>query len=423
MLHERKQRLLCRYLFLAICIVPTLAVGSYALWRTQSNWQQQTLDSLSVRLGVRIECQSLTTPLPGTWRLEGIRLAHLETGRALGTVSHAEFSVLTDCHLCRCGETTIDEASLIDFASAVEDCLSRDFGFPIKAAFDSIAISNSQNSLAKGQTLTWQRVTANWQSRDSTSHRLPCLQVTSDDQTLLSVERRLEDGLPVTLVNLRTGSHPVPWRVVAAGSLLKPCFGELAQFQGSINRKTDGSLRSEGVVHQASLTPLIPGQLVLQEPATIRLHQLSWQNEQLAQLNATIDAGSGTASRSLVASLNEQLACEATTLLHQVWQRPSEHIAFDRLSLQVQLDSQGVRFSAGKSQHAANPGMMSANGEPLLIARHGQRLPTQQLLYLTAPERIVSLPTGQTAEMWSRHLPKSSPTSRVAEQATGHVYR
>ena len=98
-LHDSTRRQICVALFIGLCVLPTLAMGGWAIAR-RLPWNRQAEEArLSAELGVAVSLDSMSHPLPGVVRYTGLKLADPETGRELLRCGEVEvtWTSMTDC--------------------------------------------------------------------------------------------------------------------------------------------------------------------------------------------------------------------------------------------------------------------------------------------------------------------------------------
>ena len=82
-LHDNTRRQLCMAAFLGLCVLPTFAVGGWAIARRLPWNCQAEAARLSGELGVAVSIESMTHTLPGVVRYKGLKFSDPETGREL----------------------------------------------------------------------------------------------------------------------------------------------------------------------------------------------------------------------------------------------------------------------------------------------------------------------------------------------------
>ncbi len=91
-LHDSTRRQICVALFMGLCVLPTLAMGGWAIAR-RLPWNRQAEEArLSAELGVAVSLESMSHTLPGVVRYAGLKLTDPETGRELLRCSEVEAS-------------------------------------------------------------------------------------------------------------------------------------------------------------------------------------------------------------------------------------------------------------------------------------------------------------------------------------------
>jgi hypothetical protein len=96
---EKRQRFICRLIFLVACLLPTTLLGWQIL--TSQNKSRWT-DLIRDELGIKAEIESLVTPQPGLTRLQNVSLIDYSHGHLIDLdeiVISQSFNGGTDCYL------------------------------------------------------------------------------------------------------------------------------------------------------------------------------------------------------------------------------------------------------------------------------------------------------------------------------------
>lgn len=99
-LHDSSRRQICMVLFLGLCVLPTLAIGGWAIVRRLPWERQAEAARLAGELGLDVSIDAMAHTQPGVVRYTGLKLADPETGRELLCCDEVEatWTSMTDSH-------------------------------------------------------------------------------------------------------------------------------------------------------------------------------------------------------------------------------------------------------------------------------------------------------------------------------------
>ena len=89
-LRDRTRRCICRTMFLAVGVAPTLSLIGWCLAMTSPSHIASLRDQFAAAIGVNVQFEKLTHPRPGATLLEGLELSDPETNKSLARIGQLE---------------------------------------------------------------------------------------------------------------------------------------------------------------------------------------------------------------------------------------------------------------------------------------------------------------------------------------------
>jgi hypothetical protein len=451
MLHETTRKWICRRLFVACCLVPTLwvvgAVGYYHRpWRTATVSQD-----LSERLHATVTVGQTWQPRPGVTEYQSIQLQDLRVGISLlaadrmradrrfgattlrfGQVKLPETGLAP---LVRLGETWLAASKLAEIHVQVDEVVFPRFHMPDQRAtgrratgpMRTGATRKLENLRLHGEPGTDPRGKPVYQLRAQAEYR-------TDGQVIplrLMVKRQTVESRPHLHVTLDLSHGGIPGWMLHGLVPGRPIFQE-AKFCGVIQLETDlqhlhGTLR--GQLADLDLQRLLPRGARHQWSgrATIDWDPLTWQDGDVEEAQGVLRASRGTASRSLVADAVKLLYCQPAIGLGD---EPT--LAFDELACHFQLQAAGltlwgectleklaVQGQVPASQNRMSGCLLARRGKPLLW-QSKYIVPVAQLVRLaTSPTHDWTLPATREAQRLAQVLPLPGAPEVAEPEVTG----
>lgn len=378
-LHETTQRRVCRVVFLALSVVPTvltLAAIAYCNrpWR-QLDWQW----SLASTLHLHAEVEEIDRPIPGQIRLTNLHLADLQSHATLGSFDQL---ILREDD----GNLAIDANSLelqVDqLTTAVRSLsiwLTTSQAIPTKFDVDRLTIASRD-----WPALVLQDLSVREDGSTSNGHRF-----------LISAKNPAGDAVKIAvttegdrlrcIVDTRNAALPA-WLIGAFVPGVSSC--DEAQFSGAIELesrsgkqqgKLQGALRNADLARMTNTSPH-----PIRGVAKIELTEILWSNGVIEAARGRIDVEGGVAAYSLLLEMQKLFACSLGPAVQNLQlQSTDELIPFDRLAVQFQLSSSGMILGGDES------GVILAG-------------PTGPLLY--GPETTTWMPIANLVRLF--HQPK-----------------
>lgn len=226
MLHETTQRRVCRFAFLAGCIVPTLLVLVFASHVWRPGYAREWEAPLGQILDCNVTIHHVRVPRPGIAEFKRLELLDPETNAVLATLEDV-------MHEMRHGR---DRVSI---SRATLSCsMGAEIGDQIERLLRNIACGETELAIDELALLyggaAWNLSNVHGQlSANDVGRRIHLWSGDSERGLRLLIERNRQRDPPATLVRLQTGSESLPCLVLACWDRFDQ-LGPQAKFQGRI---------------------------------------------------------------------------------------------------------------------------------------------------------------------------------------------
>jgi hypothetical protein len=409
-LHDSTRRRVCIAGFLALGVMPALAIGGWCLERRLPGCAAGEAQRLGRQLGLVVKLGGLQYPRPGHTLYQGLELLDPETGQTifrcrlleiaqqptganqsrpmlLVTASQAELEAAAIDRVWRCLERTLEGAS-----------------GPLEADVQLSAAELTLRAAHNAQTLTDLRGTV--ESLTGGMHaRLDfrLAGVPASEPAYIRAVRNRQMSPPASGFELDTGGGDLPCSLLALGlAELKP-LGPRCRFRGHFwaNESPTGW---EGDV-TGKLTDLDLGTLVTDHFP----HRLSGVGEAIVQAarfrggrleegSVIVTAGPGTIDRSLLLAAVERLGLTLNIEKAAL----GESVPYKRLAFLATLDAQGLRLS-GRCDRSGT--LLCGDDQRSLLGEPQQPAPAVALVRTLVPQSAVQVPASRQTDWLLRHLP------------------
>jgi hypothetical protein len=441
MLHETTRKWICRRVFVASCLAPTLlvvgAIGYYHRpWRTVAANRD-----LSEKLHATVTASQVWQPRPGVTVYRSIQLRDLRTATPLLVADRVRADRRGGVHAFRIGQVKLPETELASLVRLLETWLVKPVLAEIHLQVDQLVWPRLQTGYqAKGtqrtdNALNLQNLQLHGEPdvdpQGQPTYRLRVqAEYRSNGQVVplrLMVDRQIVERRPLLQVTLDLAQGAVPGWILHGLVPGGRAFQE-ARYCGVIRLQTDlrhvhGKLRGQ-LVGQP-LQQLLPRDSRHQwsGEATIDWDHLTWQDGRVEEAQGLLHATGGTASRSLVTDAARLLSCQLAAPLGS-----AALVEFDEVSCRFQLQAGGLTtWGDCKLGPLGTASPSSASHQTIsrcLLARRGKPLlwqspyivPLAQLVRLaTTPTHSWTLPATRDAQRMAQVLPLPG-TSEAAEE-------
>lgn len=414
MLLERNQRRLCRLLFVVGCVLPTLAVGAWAVDRLRPAFGERLLAEASRLFDGVIACDSLTTPRPGVYEMRRVRwedpgegrlLAECDTLRVARHGAGWRFAV----NQLRLSEQAIDAERWAGWVGvdAEGTCRSATLfgtGLADKMRLEDLAVRVTRDGEATTSSLT-------------ITH--------AGGAKLVELSRNAAERGFVDRVSIDTTKAPLPAVWLPCPALASIDAGHGLRFRGVAQAtwaSADAPVVGEAIGRFEADD--LDERGVRCRSAVAQVEELRWRGERIERVAGRFEARDGRLSRELAFGVNAWLEADAFPAMIRLYGDASDDAAggtvpFTQLACQVELDEEGLVLIAGCGEidgvqrgGAVAHALLEHEGEALLREPRTRPLPTWRLVRALYSSGKAELPTTPAAVELARRLPAPDQTVR-----------
>ncbi len=411
------RRRFARAMFLAVCLVPTLAIASWGLWR-QAPWHAaQIAARVGATLDLSCNIAAVEHVRPGALRLRGLVLRNSETGRLVCECSVVDARRADRRIEIKVSKAEVDVEQRATIWRACERLLRRQIQ-------DGSAMAFTASEL---QLLS-----------DRASHKLHDLDAIvpgGDDAAALDIRfhsSREPAAAPVNLHLERSrGEHPVTTLLVDSAGQELDCsllgcgssafdgLGPRATFAGRFSVAFDEQVQTElaGKFREVDLGRLAAGYLDqhVEGAAQLDVVHVKCVDSKLETAQARITGGPGVISTALCRSLAVELQMPAARRATQP--NGDALVVFEKLDAEFWLERRGIALRGHCNEPGQGPelrsGVVLADAEGPLLAEPESPQTLVALVRGLAAAEVPELPATTAA----RRLAAALPLERAAAEA------
>ncbi|MGO9114501.1 MAG: hypothetical protein ACLP9L_35235 [Thermoguttaceae bacterium] len=412
-LYDHTRRQICMAAFLALCVLPTLAVTSWSVARHLPWHKQAEEQRLSQELGLDVSIESMRHVEPGVVRYTGLKLTDPETGLKLfGCLElSATWTSMTDSQ----GQTrpaivlaaTQAESAASDWERLNEvlrrrlECQGGRPEIELRLTADQWALHNGNETqvllaVKGGIGLMPSGIQARL------DFQLPG--VNSPEPVQMGIVRNRQVSPPADGFEMHTGPSPVPCRLLATYVTEASALGPNCRFSGDVSTYSTPDGWSGDVSGQ--LTGVDLGRLARENSAAaimgtadIALKKVKFQRGRIDELAGRIVCGPGALGRDMLAALVTHLRLTPAPQMSFTGQS----LAFDRIGLDFWIDSRGISIAG---QCAGVPGAVAVVGDRAILTEPAsQPQPVAALIQALVPANEVPIPATRQTGRLARLLP------------------
>ncbi len=373
-MHETTRRLICRAVFLIVCLVPTLGLFAWVGFTRSSPyqtarrraWQQQ----LSQEWGLEVTLERLRTPTRGVYLLDRVRLADPETGERLVEIRQLELGRYQDEWLLRAAQPELKGEHILRLWEAFHERFLR--AEPSRLRRAQLTCGELTISRTDGQGATtlsdvrFRLLLAAEGPQVTFEFRDVALQMAEPAQ--LRVTRDRQRSPPATRWELNTHSTALPTSLLADYLPSLHWLGTEATFQGAVETvHSPGGWQGEfsGRLRDIDLESLITERYdhKLSGRADVLFRRARFEDGTLTDAAGDVVGHGGSVSRSLLAQADRTLGLAAAPRVRALEADPL--LRYRELKFAFALNRQGLRLVG----HCSGPdqGVVMADGYgPLL---------------------------------------------------------
>jgi len=427
-MHESQRRTLLRTLFVAVCLVPTVATLLYGVAARTGFGRASQAAQLAAVSGMRVEIDRIRYSRPGGAVLEGFRCRDPETGAIV--VECREVETLRDGE--GLGVRLVGAEIFADRAARLFDALERHlrseapgFAGRISVTADELTwhVGKESQTLVDFEGLLGPE---NKVRQLAASFRLPG----TDDAhpTALRIAREPRDATAAApgagspgagasplemVVELDSGAVPLPCAMFGPLVDAAELLGKQARWNGRLKlRRTargwEGATSSDATeVDFRQLTSSFVGDR-LWGTGEVRIHWAEFTAGRISRLRGTVIAGPGQISRDLLRAGIVHLGLgRVDTMIDE-----GPPVLFDRMEFDFMIDAAGLAIkSRSAEQHDA---LLWRDDIVYWLAPPVEAQPVAHLLRALAPEREPLVPLTEGTSALLSVLPAAPTAPRAA---------
>lgn len=417
--HDRTRRRICRAGFVLLCLVPTVVVSAWCLWRHRPGHVDAEARRLGRELGLDVSIDGLKHIRPGSVRYEGLELSDPETGQPVfrcrlleagwGRADDVQGQSRPRLRLV-CRQAEIEATA----ADRLRELLQRLLRRPAAEAEDHVELLAAEVTLRTEDHrhelggLHGRLDTLPGGARIQLGFRIADADVL--EPVRIDVVRNRQTTPAATGFELDTGGTAVPCGVLALGLPGVEELGARCRFRGYIwaqeaadesgpagwdgyltGQLTDvdfGRLVSDRFPHQLAGTGLVS----IQSARIVR--------GRLEEAEGELHVGPGVIGRKLMAAAVQRLhlieGAEPAT--------SGDPVPYEQLALAVVIDRQGIQLH-GRCRRAGLDAILVDRSSRLLSEPVFQPQPVAALLQALVPTGGPQVSATRQTEWLMRHLP------------------
>lgn len=406
MMHQRTQRIMGRWLFVLVCLLPTAGVAAWAVSVNRPGYTEAWEAGLSERWGLSVAVERVSHPRPGSTVLENVSVREPETHERIAVIRVVEMVEIKGELAVAFSQPRVEPAHL----GALWRVLHREITHGGRFAGRDVELASSEVTCGEGAgavtlTAVRGRIESTPAGRAATlEFRIAGQQMPQPAQARLT--RTQHNGEPFTRVEFHTGGNPLPCDLVAAYLPWLEALGPTCRFNGSCSvahRKAGWEGAVTGGLTEVDLDHLVGAVFPhkLSGLADVQKFHLTFAADRVRTAEGTLSGWSGVISRSLVlAAVDAGLVDEGPTAARLT----EDFAAYEHLAFTFGVDETGMKLLG--ACEADTPGaVLTRDGEALLIQATEQPVPAVALVRGLVPDSRVQVPATRETDVLLRVLP------------------
>ncbi|HUE70762.1 MAG TPA: hypothetical protein VMP01_07710 [Pirellulaceae bacterium] len=420
-MHDRTRIAVCRWGFLALCVVPTLLTCWFIAFHwlsikspaVKAEWERE----LSQRLGVTVTIESLSYPQPSVAELTSVKLTDAETGKLLAECRGVEIVPQAEQWEVTLLEPAIRRETLPELVQRLHDRLLASAGpMPrLHIAAAQLTIQDDAAALCLLNLSSDLQMTADgreWSARLALPQQPEFID--------LRVTRNRQVSPPATEVAWSCPARvPAHWLSGFLGDTRS--LGSDATFAGNGRltvARSGVSGQCSGGLAGIDLTTAVSQRFphLLSGSAMLTLERAIIDSGRLSQARGTlVVAGGGRIGRSLLEAAQNHLQLTANFPADD-----TDSIHYERLALGFDLTGDRLHLIGNADEH--QPGILLTNDTgPLLSAASDHETPAVALARTLLPDSQVQVPAAMQTAALLKVLPLHSADSPLTAGRTTHT--
>lgn len=418
-MHDATRRIICRIAFVALCLVPTIAVCAWVVyratpihaWRVRAAWERAIFD----RTGLLASIECVRRPNLQRTLLDGVTLLDPDGNKQVASIRVVEVSETAHGMVVNCSQPEINQGQLARLGDAFHRRLIRGptLPAPLRVTIGEVTLktATSASTLSDVNCVVGRRGQS---VHGSIEFWLAGVESPNPVQLQFTRERAIND--PVTVWQIRTGSASLPCELLADHVPVLRALGSRSHFNGTAwieQSATTWGGEIAGRFRDVDLDELMaPFPHKLSGIAEITLSHSRFRNGRLTDIAGSLHSSGGAVSRSLLNAAADSL--QMTTVAADA--EDDSLLAYSQLAFGFQLDGEELKLSGLCKSTGGDVVMIGRGGDPLLVASH-QSVRSVALTTTLVPHNEVQVPATRATELLLRALPLPQITVSPARTA------
>lgn len=413
-MHQRTQRMLGRWLFVGLCVVPTLAVLAWGFVQNRPGYAKSWEQCLSRRLRLNVVVQRVSHPRPGATVLHNVRVSDPETKDRIARIRVIEAYRDEDGTLLVFSQPLVEG----DQVGALWRLIHREITNAVDPVAGKVELVTSELTCDLGDTAVtltdvFGQIEANTATRTAAfDFRIAGQEMVEPAQVRLV--RMKQGGEPLTRVEFRTGGNDLPCSLFSPYTQWDERVGADCRFCGfySGQRTRDGwAAEVGGRLSQVSLDRLVGDVFPhkLSSVADVELRSVQFVDSRLHSAEGSVSTGPGVVSRTLIHAVADSGVADESASLSELTE---SMIPFEQLAFTFQVGDDGLSV-LGACDDETPGAMLTTRSGALLLQPRRQPVPAVSLVRALVPQNTVQVPATRETDLLLRVLP--IPSIRAPE--------
>jgi len=406
--HEHARRCVCRVVFLAVCVLPTVAVCGWIVWHRQAGHHAAWQERLGWRLGARVSAARVSYPLPDTSRWHDVTLADMETGEPLLQAATVEASSFGETTTLIARDVEVDADRLPNLSQLLGGLLRRADQGPLRITASNVRLRGTTGDFPLSELVgsftpsaTGNRATLefNWGK------------TTKSGQVRLAASRNRQTSPPSTQLELGTGEAVLPSRLIRDAGMPLADLGGDAKFCGyywatESAGRWQGELAGQLTDVDLSRVASVDGLNQLNGKVTLSVDRARVSEGRLQEAAGELSITRGQIDKSLYVRLITRSGCHAVPVTAVPW--PME---YDELAVRFDLDSSGMKLF-GACRDVPIGTLLARDSQPLMITPKTAAVSVAQFIEILTPGHGGSAVASREAQSLASVLPLPAAEDR-----------
>jgi hypothetical protein len=406
-LRDRTRRWICRTIFFAVGVVPTLSIIGWCMAMTSPGRVTEVREKFADAVGLDVHFDELSYPRPDAMLFEGLKLADPETGEALAQIQQLEIRTDEQHPVWVISQAEINAAQTDWLLRLIQRRLQlgpnrHDSALRIKVLELTLRWPDGSQTFVDGEA----QFSTSENSRSLTATARPANSPSTAAPIELHAERSFNaSGAIETNVEFKSTETPLPCSLFATLAHLENHAGLQSTWQGTMKRAETAhrwwaelSGRLNEVDLHAAVSNQFPQQL--NGRAEVDISRMIVENGRLAACEGAVLARDGSIGGQLLTML-KYLNLQTTVPI----QPPLDRLlTFSELHFGFSIDATGMAMMGQCGNAEAGTVMRNQTG-PLAKSTNAARVSMATLINVLVPDNRQSIPATKQADWLFQMLP------------------